>query len=203
VIILIRRRSTNIRIAPESGAELHRRLLSTIVGFVQTIFCYTLLAPTTVLTSNRAPFLYFSTTEIGVILNRLVRPHSRGYSVLTCCRFSQDMQLVDRQLPGSLMSISNRMPSPDSLYPGSNISIETFKLLVQTTLLFSTHKLMALSLPLCILAVYLIQRIYLRTSRQLRLLDLESQSAVYSSFLESVGYTIRYIIGFSSDKRTG
>ncbi|KAF6516220.1 hypothetical protein HZS61_003423 [Fusarium oxysporum f. sp. conglutinans] len=34
--------------------------------------------------------------------------------------------------------------------------------------------------------VYVVQRVYLRTSRQLRLLQLESQSAVYSSFLESI-----------------
>jgi len=45
---------------------------------------------------------------------------------------------------------------------------------------------MTLTLPLCVVIVYLIQKVYLRTSRQLRLLDLESQSAVYSSFLESV-----------------
>ncbi|KAG7413765.1 ABC transporter atnG [Fusarium oxysporum f. sp. rapae] len=41
-------------------------------------------------------------------------------------------------------------------------------------------------MPICVLVVYVVQRVYLRTSRQLRLLQLESQSAVYSSFLESV-----------------
>ncbi|KAH8903310.1 ABC transporter [Coniochaeta sp. PMI_546] len=125
--------STYILIAHESGSELHRRLLSTIIG---------------------APLSYFSTTDTGVILNR----------------FSQDIQLVDRQLPPAVLSISNQV----------------FKLLVQTVLLFSAQKMMLLTLPLCVTAVYLIQRVYLRTSRQLRLLDLESQSAVYSSFLESV-----------------
>ncbi|TKW49435.1 Canalicular multispecific organic anion transporter 2 [Colletotrichum tanaceti] len=125
--------STHIRIAPDSGANLHRRLLSTIV---------------------RAPLSYFSTTDTGVILNR----------------FSQDIQLVDRQLPPAILSISNQV----------------FKLLVQLVLLFSAQKLMATTLPLCVVTVYFVQRIYLRTSRQLRLLDLESQSAVYSSFLESV-----------------
>ncbi|KAH6645218.1 P-loop containing nucleoside triphosphate hydrolase protein [Truncatella angustata] len=125
--------STYILIAPESGAELHRRLLSTIIG---------------------APLSYFSVTDTGVILNR----------------FSQDIQLVDRQLPPAILSILNQV----------------FKLLVQTTLLFSAQKIMSLTLPLCVATVYLVQRVYLRTSRQIRLLDLESQSAVYSSFLESV-----------------
>ncbi|KAL0932221.1 ATP-binding cassette containing protein [Colletotrichum truncatum] len=124
--------STHIRVAPESGAELHRRLLSTIIG---------------------APLLYFSATDNGVILNR----------------FSQDIQMVDRQLPPAILSLSNQI----------------FKLLVQTSLLFSAQKLMASTLPLCIIVVYIVQKVYLRTSRQLRLLDLESQSAVYSSFLES------------------
>ncbi|KZL84742.1 atp-binding cassette [Colletotrichum incanum] len=102
--------STHILVAPESGAELHRRLLSTIVGF------------------------------------------------------SQDMQLVDKHLPPAVLSISN----------------------LQTGLLFSAQKFMTLTLPVCVIIIYVVQKVYLRTSRQLRLLDLESQSAVYSSFLESV-----------------
>jgi ATP-binding cassette, subfamily C (CFTR/MRP), member 1 len=97
-------RSTHIRIAPESGAELHRRLLSTIVGFVHT----TLPAAAVVLMKDRTPLLYFSTTDIGVILNRFVLTPCRACSMLTCCRFSQDMQLVDGNLPPSVLSISNR-----------------------------------------------------------------------------------------------
>jgi ATP-binding cassette, subfamily C (CFTR/MRP), member 1 len=46
--------------------------------------------------------------------------------------------------------------------------------------------MMTMTLPVCVVAIYLVQKIYLRTSRQLRLLDLEAKSAVYSSFLESV-----------------
>ncbi|OTA04131.1 MRP-type ABC transporter [Trichoderma parareesei] len=125
--------STNILIASDSGAELHRRTLSTVIG---------------------APLSFFSNTDIGVILNR----------------FSQDIQLVDRQLPPAILSISNQV----------------FKILVQAALLFAAQKLMAVTLPVCIITVYLIQKVYLQTSRQLRLLELESQSAVYSSFLESV-----------------
>ncbi|KUI63067.1 ATP-dependent bile acid permease [Cytospora mali] len=67
-----------------------------------------------------------------------------------------------------------------------SLSNQIFKLLVQITLLFIAQKLLALTLPICVVTVYLVQKVYLRTSRQLRLLELESQSAVYSSFLESV-----------------
>ncbi|KAF5582081.1 multidrug resistance-associated 1 [Fusarium pseudocircinatum] len=125
--------STHMLIAPRSGAELHRRLLSTVLG---------------------APLLFFSMTETGSILNR----------------FSEDMQLVDKRLPPAILSLSNQV----------------FKLLVQAALLFSAQKLLTTTLPICVLVVLVVQRVYLRTSRQLRLLQLESQSAVYSSFLESV-----------------
>ena len=42
----------------------------------------------------------------------------------------------------------------------------------------------AISFPVCILALYLIQRFYLRTSRQLRFLDLEAKSPLYTQFTE-------------------
>lgn len=68
----------------------------------------------------------------------------------------------------------------------THFTLEIFKLVVQISLLLVAQKLLALTLPICVLTVYLVQKVYLRTSRQLRLLELESQSAVYSSFLESV-----------------
>ncbi|KAF4963705.1 hypothetical protein FSARC_8302 [Fusarium sarcochroum] len=141
--------STHTLIAPQSGIELHRRLLSTIVGKVVLFSRYVFI----VLTDDSAPLSFFSSTDIGVILNR----------------FSQDMQLVDKQLPPAILALLNQV----------------FKLIVQAALLFSAQKLMTLTIPICVLAVYLIQRVYLRTSRQLRLLELESQSAVFSNFLES------------------
>lgn len=57
---------------------------------------------------------------------------------------------------------------------------------MQAVLLFMAHKYLALSLPGCMVVLYLVQKVYLRTSRQLRFLELESRAAVLSSFLESV-----------------
>lgn len=42
----------------------------------------------------------------------------------------------------------------------------------------------AISFPIVLIAVYLIQKFYLRTSRQLRLMDLETKSPLYSQFME-------------------
>lgn len=57
---------------------------------------------------------------------------------------------------------------------------------MQLVLLCMAQKWLALSLPACAGLVYVIQRVYLRTSRQLRFLELESRAAVLSTFLESV-----------------
>jgi len=57
---------------------------------------------------------------------------------------------------------------------------------MQAGLLFAAQKFMLLSLPMVIPIVYIIQKVYLRTSRRLRLVELESRSAVFSSFLETV-----------------
>ncbi|KAI5860382.1 putative ABC transporter [Durotheca rogersii] len=102
---------------------------------------------------TRAPLSYFSNTDNGSILNR----------------FSQDIQLLDKQLPSALANTTNQI----------------FKLLMQAALLLMAQKYLALSLPACVVLVYVIQKVYLRTSRQLRFLELESRAAVFSSFLES------------------
>lgn len=66
------------------------------------------------------------------------------------------------------------------------IFAESFKLLMQVIVLFITQKRLAVTLPVCMGLVYIVQKFYLRTSRQLRFLELESQADVFSSFLESV-----------------
>jgi ABC-type multidrug transport system fused ATPase/permease subunit len=49
----------------------------------------------------------------------------------------------------------------------------------------SAHWLAA-TIPACLLTIYLIQRLYLRTSRQVRLLDIELRAPLYRQFLESM-----------------
>jgi ABC-type multidrug transport system fused ATPase/permease subunit len=44
----------------------------------------------------------------------------------------------------------------------------------------------AISFPIILAALYLIQKVYLRTSRQLRLMDLETKAPLYSLFEESL-----------------
>lgn len=103
---------------------------------------------------TNAPLSYFSNTENGSILNK----------------FSQDIQLIDKKLPGALQKLVTQIS----------------KLLMQIALLFIVQRWLTLSFPFCIILVYIVQKVYLRTSRQLRLLELESRAGVFSSFLDSV-----------------
>ncbi|OAQ88974.1 ABC multidrug transporter [Purpureocillium lilacinum] len=103
----------SMQLAILSGRIMHQSLLTAVLG---------------------APLSYFSSTEIGVTINR----------------FSQDITLVDRHLPYSFMTLCNQV----------------FKLATQI--------------------LVLLKRYYLRTSRQLRVMELESQAALFSSFLETV-----------------
>lgn len=45
---------------------------------------------------------------------------------------------------------------------------------------------MAICIPVMMLALYVIQKVYLRTSRQLRFLDLEAKSPLFTHFVETI-----------------
>ncbi|KAF3026419.1 hypothetical protein E8E14_010909 [Neopestalotiopsis sp. 37M] len=102
----------------------------------------------------RAPQSFFSETDNGSILNR----------------FSQDMTIIEGQLPtGVLVTVSN-----------------LFACISCAALVATGSSYMAISVPLLIVAVWALQHVYLRTSRQLRLLDLEARSPLLSHFMESL-----------------
>ncbi|KAI0881278.1 ABC transporter [Annulohypoxylon maeteangense] len=85
-------------------------------------------------------------------------------------RFSQDMTLIESQLAiGMLITVSN-----------------FFSVLASVALVATGSSYMGATIPLLIIAIGVIQHFYLRTSRQLRLLDLEAKSPLYSNFLETL-----------------
>ncbi|KAI9640923.1 hypothetical protein NHQ30_010764 [Ciborinia camelliae] len=88
----------------------------------------------------------------------------------TMNRFSQDMQLIDSNLQGSSIN-----------------TIEGIVLTIMRVIIVCvTAKYFAVTIPFGLGAVYLIQRYYLLTSRQLRLLDIEARAPLYSHFLETL-----------------
>ncbi|KAM0743621.1 hypothetical protein ACQRIT_001880 [Beauveria bassiana] len=78
--------------------------------------------------------------------------------------------MIDRSLPFALFQVFQAI----------------FLLLSQCILLCIVQPFIVITLPFTILAVYLIQRVYLTTSRQLRAIDLEARALVNSSFLETL-----------------
>lgn len=101
-----------------------------------------------------APMSFFSATDTGITLNR----------------FSQDLQLIDMELPVSALNF-----------------FTVFVLCIaQITFIGFSSKYAAISFPFWFIALYLIQKFYLRTSRQLRFLDIEAKAPLYTQFSETL-----------------
>jgi ATP-binding cassette subfamily C (CFTR/MRP) protein 1 len=58
--------------------------------------------------------------------------------------------------------------------------------IAQLVIIAVSAKYIAGVLPGCLLAYYFIQKFYLKTSRQLRIMDIEAKSPLFSNFLETI-----------------
>lgn len=101
-----------------------------------------------------APLSFFTRTDIGDITNR----------------FSQDMGLIDADLP---FSYADFILSLVSCIAGLGLMSA------------SGSGYFAATIPVLIFVLYLVQRYYLRTSRQMRLLELEQKAPLYTMFAET------------------
>lgn len=94
-------------------------------------------------------------------------------------KFSQDMSLVSQQLPAQLYYV-----------------IYVLEMTVQQTALIAAGAQYAgLMIPGIIIVIYYLQLFYLQSSRQMRLLDLESQSPLYTKITEATA-GLEYIRAF-------
>ncbi|KAJ9499582.1 hypothetical protein H2202_005165 [Exophiala xenobiotica] len=101
-----------------------------------------------------APLAFFTRTDVGTITNR----------------FSQDMALVDNDLPYA--------------YADSTLSLASC-LMGMGLMVASGTGYFAAVVPVLVAALYCVQKYYLRTSRQMRLLDLEEKAPLYTWFSET------------------
>ncbi|KAL7790898.1 P-loop containing nucleoside triphosphate hydrolase protein [Trichoderma ceciliae] len=102
----------------------------------------------------RAPMSFLSNSETGSLINR----------------FSQDLRLVDIDLPVALAIFLFDVSSCVGV----------------TGLAVGAVSYFAASLPFVITVLFMIQRFYVRTSKQLRILEIEHKAPLYSHFLESI-----------------
>ncbi|KAL7925556.1 multidrug resistance-related protein [Trichoderma austrokoningii] len=102
----------------------------------------------------RAPMSFLSNADAGSLINR----------------FSQDLRLVDIDLP-------------------VNLAIFLFDMMTcigVTGLAVGAVGYFAAALPFIIVILLIVQRFYVRTSKQLRILEIEHKAPLYSHFLESI-----------------
>ncbi|KAG6354150.1 hypothetical protein INS49_004754 [Diaporthe citri] len=98
--------------------------------------------------------------------------------------FSQDLNLVDTELPNALL----------------NTLFCVFQAIGQAAVMLTSSGFFAISYPFLAVLLYVVQRFYLRTSRQMRLLDLEAKSPLYTHFLDTLkGITTLRAFGFIQD----
>ncbi|KAK2756862.1 ABC multidrug transporter [Colletotrichum kahawae] len=91
-------------------------------------------------------------------------------SGVTLNRFSQDMTLVDQTLPTAFFEVV----------------LDTLVAIASAALIASGAQYFAAIIPVCVLPLYFLQKFYLKTSRQMRHLDLESKSPLYTHFTETL-----------------
>ncbi|GKZ96812.1 hypothetical protein AnigIFM59636_011330 [Aspergillus niger] len=85
-------------------------------------------------------------------------------------RFSQDMELIDMMLPLVASMFLTGFAS----------------CVVKLVILCIVSKYLAVAVPALLVSLVILQRYYLRTSRQVRLLDLEAKAPLYTHFTEAV-----------------
>ncbi|KAJ5519615.1 ABC multidrug transporter [Penicillium fimorum] len=104
--------------------------------------------------SSRAPLGFLSGTDSGEIANR----------------FSQDLELVDMELPRSLIG-----------------TMMAFVLCVgELVVILYSSKYIAATVPVLIGLLYLVQMYYLKTSRQLRILEIQARAPLLTNFMETL-----------------
>ncbi|OHE98019.1 ABC transporter [Colletotrichum orchidophilum] len=105
-------------------------------------------------TTSRAPMTFHSSVDSGITVNR----------------FSQDLQLIDMELPAAALGLA------------VGVAFGVARFIVMSV----SSRYMAAILPLLIPTFYAIQHFYLRTSRQMRLLDIEHKAPIYSQLIETL-----------------
>ncbi|KAE9372462.1 ATPase-like protein [Stipitochalara longipes BDJ] len=101
-----------------------------------------------------APLRFFASTDTGIVTNL----------------FSQDMSLIDHELPIAL----------------TNLVMDICNATGMAAVIASSSPFLAIAYPFMFVLLYVIQKFYLRTSRQLRLLDLEAKGPLYTHFLDTI-----------------
>ncbi|KAI9725099.1 MAG: hypothetical protein M1828_003440 [Chrysothrix sp. TS-e1954] len=108
--------------------------------------------------------------QMGDIKAYTFYSRTAGWKLAGQLSFSQDLELIDSDLPAAL----------------DKTVFSVLQTIFTAALVFVGSGYLAASLPICLLVIYGIQRYYLRTSRQLRHVDIEAREPLFANFLDTV-----------------
>lgn len=153
----------------------------TVVAFaVSAVAMYMFLVRATRIATTRI-HQRFVDTVTGATLSFITSTHSG--TILN--KFSQDMTLVAQQIPNLFV-----------------ITVYMLALVVEETILVAAGgQYAALMIPGIIIVLYYLQLFYLQSSRQMRLLDLESQTPLYAKISECTA-GLEHIRAFGWETKT-
>ncbi|TDZ58384.1 ABC transporter atnG [Colletotrichum trifolii] len=114
--------------------------------------------------------VYFHSVLLQTTSRAPMSFHSSVDSGVTVNRFSQDLQLIDMHLPAAALGVA----------VGVVFGIARF------VMISVSSRYMAAILPFLIPVFYALQHFYLRTSRQVRLLDIEHKAPLYTQLIETL-----------------
>ncbi|KAF2437796.1 P-loop containing nucleoside triphosphate hydrolase protein [Karstenula rhodostoma CBS 690.94] len=109
-------------------------------------------------------------TLLDTVIHAKQSFHDTTPTGTTLNRFTQDMQHLDRDVPSGTLRTMHA----------------TAQCLAALVLLSISASYTAALIPLLLVALYYLQKFYLRTSRQLRLLDIEARAPLLTVFQETV-----------------
>ncbi|SPO07061.1 related to ABC multidrug transporter [Cephalotrichum gorgonifer] len=133
-----------------------------------------------ILLTSSALNLYFGQLET-LMKSSITYVISAG-STTIANRFIQDIMLVDDELPMALV----------------NTTTALFGALAESVIVFISSKYVSVSVPVLVGFLFIIQKFYLRTSKQLRLMDIEAKAPLSAFMLE----TIQGIVSIRAFDRT-
>ena len=124
------------------------------------------------------------------VLDKVMRAtysfHVATDSGVTLNRFSSDMALIDGQLAGSVMQTMTALAI----------------FIAGAALIAAGAQYLGIAMPFVLFLLYILQKIYLRTSRQLRFMDLEAQAPLLTHISEtSAGVTTIRAFGWQTQVR--
>jgi len=106
---------------------------------------------------------------------------------ITVNRFSQDMSLVDMELPLAFANTIICKLSHHGEKSWAKLKLLAFMTCVGQMLVIAvSSRYLGAAVPFVVAVCIVTQRLYIRTSRQLRFMDLEAKGPLYTQFIETL-----------------